>query len=145
MRHGFSRFRPENTTGASSRYGLDLAGGGGRIELHGWCAGLYGAEGGFIYVRAGERIAFYEAPCPPEPGGYGSDCLHAPGRRPQPRYGRACAAFLAWLLAYEDWTIATFGSRYRARCHQLAPRPWLPPAEARRWLAGHGSFCNQVA
>lgn len=156
VRYGFQRFRLSGHRGESSRYrfhwrcseralvGCLHAVEDALVDLHGWCACLHpgtdGAQGGFLYVRAGNRLGWYDAPHPPMPGEYDDDpaarrAFRLLGRRPEHGFCRAAALFLSWVEDYEGWIERTCGADYRRRCHGRAPLPWLPPGEARGWLA----------
>ena len=156
VRYGFRRDRPEGHRGKSSRYRFlwqpaaahyRLAGPAAepfRVDLHGWCAGIHperhGGAGGFLYVRAGSRLGWYDAPEPPAPGEYDDDpaavrAFRLLGRDPESGFRRAVSLFLGWVEEYESWVERTCGLDYRRRCHARAPLPWLPPSEARGWLA----------
>ncbi len=155
MRYGFGRYRIEDHRGKSSRYRFhwnpSSRSATGRhtavpavVDLHGWCAGIYadspGGPSGFLYVRAGNRLGWYRAPQPPDPGEYDDDpqarrAFRVLGRHPELPFCRVTALFLDWAEEYEIWIERTCGPDYRRRCHERAPLPWLPPAEARDWLA----------
>ncbi len=151
VRYGFGRYRRESHRGESSCYRFRWHPKTRRdapaavVDLHGWCAGLHpvGAsrrEGGFLYVRAGNRVGWYDAPEPPAPGSYDDlptarRAFHALGRTPEPGFCRAAARFLDWLEGYESWIEDACGCRYRQRCFDQAPLPWLPPERGRAWLA----------
>ena len=154
VRYGFERSRCDDHRGDSSCYrfrwrprkmGGDAV--DASVDLHGWCAGLQplGAEsreGGFLYVRARNRVGWYDAPEPPAPGDYDDlpdarRAFRALGRRPEPGFCRAAARFLDWLEEYEDWIKASHGFRYRQRCFERAPQPWLPPERGRAWLSDY--------
>ena len=151
--YGFQRYRRDVHRGESSCYRFlwrPTTGGivpSAHVDLHGWCAGLHPAgtcrhEGGFLYVRARNRLGWYDASEPPGPGDYDDDptsrrAFCSLGRRPEPGFCRAAARFLSWMEHYEDWIGTTCGSSYRRRCFERAPLPWLPPEEGRAWLAGY--------
>lgn len=148
VRYGFHRYREAEHPGDSSRYRLrwcPAAGTGlpdAQVDLHGWCAGLHPLgthrmEGGFLYTRDRNRLGWYDAPAPPVPGDYDSRVFHTLGRRPETGFCQAAARFLAWVSEYENWIEGTCGPRYRSRCFERAPLPWLPPFEGRAWLASY--------
>ena len=157
--YGFRRYRPENHRGESSRYRFlwhppsaePSPESAAKVDLHGWCAGLHPARsngaGGFLYVRARNRLGWYDAPEPPTPGAYDDDpaarrAFRLLGCRPEPGFCRAAALFFGWVEEYESWIERTCGPGYRRRCHGRAPLPWLPPTEARVWL---GRYRQEVA
>ena len=156
VRYGFKRYRLKGHRGETSRYrfhwrrsarvaaGCHDAVEDALVDLHGWCAGLHrgtcGGRGGFLYVRAGNRLGWYDAPQPPAPGEYDDDpdargAFRLLGPRPERGFCRAAALFFAWVDDYESWIERTCGPDYRRRCHGRAPLPWLSPMEARGWLA----------
>ena len=155
VRYGFQRYRSGEHRGESSCYRFHwhlppgassdcCDAGDACVDLHGWCAGFHpGARcgwGGFLYVRAGNRLGWYDAPQPPAPGEYddhprGRRNFHLLGRRPGPGFCRVAGLFFGWVEEYEDWIERICGPDYRRRCHQRAPLPWLPPLDARGWLA----------
>lgn len=153
VRYGFQRYRRETHRGESNCYrflwrsktGEDAP--PAQVELHGWCAGLHPLgsrcrDGGFLYVHARNRVGWYDAPEPPAPGDYGDNpvarhTFRPLGRSPEAGFRRAASRFFGWVEEYESWVEATCGPNYRGRCHQRAPLPWLPPTEARAWLAAY--------
>ena len=153
VRYGFERHRREVQPGESSSYrflwrpqeGQDAP--EAQVDLHGWCAGLHPlgsrrAEGGFLYVRARQRVGWYDAPTPPAPGEYDEQAaarqaFRALGRSPEAGFCRAAARFLGWIEEYEGWIKAACGPGYRRRCFERAPSPWLPPEQGRAWLTGY--------
>ena len=146
VRYGFRRYRPAGHRGESSRYRFHWCSSAdsrsaGRadeaalVDLHGWCAGFHPrarrSPGGFLYVRAGNRLGWYDAPLPPAPGEYDDDpaarrAFRLLGRCPEPGFCRAAALFFVWVEEYESWIERTCGADYRRRCHGRAPLPWLP-------------------
>lgn len=155
VRYGFSRFRTGQHRGVSSRYRLlwrpsaVSEAPASQIDLHGWCAGLHrldaSCEAGFLYVRGGTRIGWYEASEPPDPGQYDDHfapgVFHLLGRRPEPGFCRAAALFFRWVEEYERWIDLTCGPGYRQRCFACAPQPWLAPRDGRSWLTRYRETC----
>lgn len=136
-RHGFERFR--SGVQGSSRYRMQWH--GNVIEMHSFCAGLYRADApGFLYVRGKYNAYRYEGSEPPDP-----ECFcHAPLAIPEHTssddpFFSALSLFLKWLEEYEIWLEKFVGPTYRARLFPHCPLPWLPPAEARRWLSEFGA------
>ncbi len=117
------------------------------VHQNGWCAGLHPVgvsrhQGGFLYVRARNRVGWYDAPAPPAPGEYDDQPVACRafcplGRGPEPGFCRVAAWFLGWVEEYEGWIEAACGPGYRRRCFERAPLPWLPPGEGRAWLASY--------
>lgn len=151
VRYGFARYRREQHRGESSCYRFLWCPDPGQtvpvaqVDLHGWCAGLHpvgpgSPAGGFLYLRARNRLGWYDAPAPPAPGDHEDDpaarrSFRVLGRCPEAGFRRSAAHFLGWLEHYERWIEAACGPRYRQRCFERAPQPWLPPSDGRRWLA----------
>lgn len=152
-RHGFRRCRQDLPRGRSSCYRCEWAlnptaaalvkTATATVELHGWCAGLHldggPCAGSFLYARAGNRVGWLNTREHPAPGDYDA-CANVRrsfsllGCRPEPGFQRTAALFLLWMEEYERWVDDCCGVRHRERCHQLAPLPWLPPAQGRSWL-----------
>lgn len=157
VRYGFQRYRQEVQPGESSSYSFfwrppaDKNMPVAQVDLHGWCAALHPlgshrTEGGFLYVRARNRIGWYDAVAPPAPGEYDEQAaarqaFRSLGRSPEAGFCRAAARFLGWIEEYEGWIEAACGPGYRRRCFGRAPLPWLPPNEARDWL---GRYCQEI-
>ncbi len=130
---GFVRKKLAGLQGTSC-YGLEWQ--GGRIELHGACAGWYGPDQGFIFIRPEGRCRAWMGAGPPVPGDWPAERLSDPG----PAHLRDLSLpFLDW-WAHSEHRIGTLaGPSYRLRCHRLfkrlpRSRPWLPPEQADRWL-----------
>lgn len=157
LRYGFERHVPAQPRGRSSCYRFRWRAADDRgtttgsparplVNLHGWCAGLHThestGEGGFLYIRAGNRLGWFDAPEPPLPGDYDDQpaarrALRLLGRDPESGFRRVAGLFLRWLEEYEDWIEASCGSNYRRRCFERAPMPWLRPEEGRAWLINY--------
>ena len=108
----------------------------GRIELHGSCAGWFGAEAGFVFIRPMHRCVGWTSSEPPVPGDWNAGNIIT--LAPESMRERMIP-FLDWWIAYEEDVSDRFGSGYRERCHRefhKAPRskPWLRPDDARRWI-----------
>lgn len=132
LRHGFERFRTSRQ--GSSRYRLPWR--GATVELHSFCAGLYRADApGFIYIRGKYNAFRYDGTEPPNPESF----CHAPLAIPEHTqlsdpFFAAVALYLDWAEEYEAWIEKLVGPGYRTNLFPHCPLPWLPPAEARRWL-----------
>lgn len=144
-RAGLERIaRPDSGGEGTSRYHLERI--GGRIELHGFCAGWRPADPeaeGSLYIRREHRIFMTSGEV--NPGRYDMRRL---------RSGTAgeilstMGPFLRWWADYEEWAAETFGHDWRQSCWRgylkLRPhRPWFPPGEGLRWLRGFiNAPCN---
>lgn len=134
VRAGMTRIARERVgQEGSSRYRQEWQ--GGVIEIHGFCAGWYPAEGeGVIFIRNRQRLLGVRGGMPTVPGAY--EGLKAPspdallaGVRP----------LVQWWIAYEERVAAVTPPAYREACWQRArrlakARAWLPPAEVVPWL-----------
>ena len=121
----------------TSRYHIGRE--GGRIELHGFCAGWRPhdpeAEGA-LYIRREHRIFMTSGET--NPGRYDMRRLRSG------TVGEILSTmgpFLRWWADYEEWAAETFGSDWRQSCWRgylkLRPhRPWFPPGEGLQWLRG---------
>lgn len=103
VRHGFIRWCQREQHKGSSRYRLSWR--DRVVELHGFCAGLYGGgRPGFIYIRANNQVRVYLGGEPPIPGKYASHLLASDL---DPRWKSAFAAardeFLTWVEQYRVW------------------------------------------
>lgn len=130
---GFTKTRSMGLQGTSC-YGLAWQ--GGRIELHGACAGWYGPEGGFVFVRPHGKCHVWTGGAPPVPGEWPADRFESAGAR---RLHGMARPFLDWWLWHERLTEELLGPSYRIACHRHfrklpKSRPWLEPAAAERWL-----------
>tara|TARA_B100000676_G_C17826313_1_gene705365 strand:- start:30 stop:728 length:699 start_codon:yes stop_codon:yes gene_type:complete len=132
VQHGFVKFKPRGTDG-SSRY--RIAWRGHRVELHGFCVGIYsGHVDGFIYIRARQQCFVYTSPHAPCPGHYHEDQLIASDTDDSTRRFHAAASrFLGWLEEYEQWVDRTYPG-YRAACYDAYHLKWQPPAAGRAWF-----------
>lgn len=136
VRQGFSKSPSAGLQGTSC-YGLDWQ--GGRIELHGACAGWYPRDGGegFIFIRPLGKCHVWLGQSAPVPGEWPADLI-APTDFEKLH---ACAApFLDWWLQSERWIDELLGGSYRTNCFRHFKRlpkakPWLPPVAAMEWVA----------
>jgi hypothetical protein len=129
------------STGLQGTSCYALAWQGGLIHLHGSCAGWFpqGGGEGFIYIRPLRGCFIWKGGELPVPG----DWSPAAAAAEDPvRLHELAAPFLDWWEHSEAWVKERFGSDYRSSCFAHfkrlpGSRPWLPPAEALRWI---GSF-----
>lgn len=134
MAQGFVKTKSEGLQGTSC-YGRDWQ--GGRLELHGACAGWYAPEGGFIFVRPHGKSFVWRGGGPPVPGDWPAELLE--GAEPSSLREHALP-FLEWWLGSERWLAGKLGYAYRAGCHRgfkklPRSRPWLAPEPAQAWLS----------
>lgn len=139
VRLGAQRLAREHQCGeGSSRY--RFAWKSGTVELHSFCAGWYpndATASGVIFIRGRERFFDCAGALPLTPGHYEE------GRF---RFANAdemlvlLRLLLTWLVDYERRVKAATCPDYRDRCFALYrqhghSQPWLPPDDARCWLA----------
>ena len=138
VQHGFVKFKPPGTEG-SSRYRIRWR--GNRVELHGYCVGIYPKQAdGFIYIRARHQCFIYTASKPPFPGRYPEEnLLVADTDESIRRFHAVATRFLGWLEEYEQWVDRTYPN-YRAACYEAYHLKWQPPATGRAWFQ---RFCRQ--
>jgi len=134
LAQGFSKAQSAGLQGTSC-YGLPWQ--GGRIELHGACAGWYAADGGFVFIRPHGKCFLWRGGDSPVPGEWPALMLEASDVH---QLAARCRPFLEWWLHSERWIVETHGASYRDACHLHVKRlpkgrPWLPPAAAVKWVA----------
>jgi len=103
VKHGFSRISQPSLHKGSSRYRLNWQ--DRVVELHGFCAGLYGGgRPGFIYVRSNNLVRAYLGQESPLPGTYPTALL-ASDLDPLWRKAFVLARdeFLNWVDHYLGW------------------------------------------
>lgn len=130
---GLEKTRSRGLQGTSC-YGTDWR--GGRIELHGACAGWYAPGGGVAFIRTLDRCVGWLPSAPPVPGAWPRE--HIEPLEPALLRERSLP-FLDWWIAYEEEILRVHGPDYRDRCFREfkalpGSKPWLPPTEALRWL-----------
>ncbi|MCU0794486.1 MAG: hypothetical protein MUF31_00980 [Akkermansiaceae bacterium] len=133
VRLGMEKRKSEGLQGTSC-YGKEWQ--GGRIELHGACAGWYGDRGGVVFIRTMDRCFGWHGEAPPVPGQWDKDRLV--NLSPLVQWERM-QPFLDWWISHEAAISALHGARYRAICFREFKRlprskPWLPPMAAMKWL-----------
>jgi hypothetical protein len=121
---------------SSSCYGLGWQ--GGRIELHGACAGWFPEDGGegFLFIRPLGRCHVWKGGANPVPGEWPAGTLDSTAHA---RVLELARPFLEWWLQSEAWIGELLGPSYRDACHRHLKRlpkgePWLPPAVAMGWV-----------
>ena len=132
---GFARLPTKGLKG-TSRYVLEWQ--GGHIELYGACAGWYGGDGGFTYLRPRHRCSVWlSADEPPIPGAWQDELIDKSASRAD--LYQASLPFIDWLLSYEKKVIDRFGLCYRNANHasyEKVPKAkaWIEPALALKWF-----------
>jgi len=121
VEQGFER-SPSLGIKGTSRYRLPWQ--EGHIELYGSCAGWYGEDSGFSFIRPRHRCVIWLS---------GSE-TPIPGALYQ-----ASLPFLDWLIAYEHGVLDCFGKDYREKNYRKyakvpKAKEWLKPAAALSWF-----------
>ena len=132
---GFER-SPSLGMKGTSRYRLPWQ--GGHIDLYGSCAGWYGAEGGFTFIRPRRRCSVWlSGEETPIPGEWQRELIEK-GTKSSELY-EASLPFLDWVIAHEREVFARFGCEYReANYWKYGKVPkakaWLEPEAALQWM-----------
>lgn len=135
VKQGFERSASLGAKG-TSRYRLPWQ--NGHIELYGSCAGWYGPEQGFTFIRPRRLCALWlSGKETPVPGVWQPELIGKATNRSQ-LYLRS-HPFLDWLLTYEHAVLDHFGSNYRKENYwkyKKVPKAkaWLQPEAALQWL-----------
>lgn len=123
---------------SSSCYGLDWQ--GGRVELHGACAGWFPDDGGegFLFIRPLGKCHVWKGGAHPVPGEWPARLLDSTGHA---RVLELARPFLGWWVQSEAWVGELLGSSYREDCHRHLKRlpkgrPWLQPVVGMKWVEG---------
>lgn len=112
----------------------------GFVELHGACAGWYGAtpfSPGFLFIRSDKRCYAHRLSSPVVPGRYDHASLSSGNVKEVLEAGRT---FAGWLVHYEEWILSFCCEKHRQECFRMfsrlpTSRPWLPPEKALPWLS----------
>jgi hypothetical protein len=110
----------------------------GHVELYGACAGWYGPNNGFAFIRPQRRcVAWLSGDLTPTPGSWQRELINKEVSREDLYH--ASLPFLDWLISYESAVLSRFGSSYRAvnyKQYKKVPKAktWLSPPEALRWF-----------
>jgi len=132
---GFER-SPSLGAKGTSRYRLPWQ--NGHIELYGSCAGWYGPEGGFTFIRPRRRCAIWLSDKEtPIPGAWQREFIGKATKNCD--LYRASHPFLDWAIDYERRVLASFGYQYREACYKKyakvpKAKAWLEPKAALQWL-----------
>lgn len=110
----------------------------GVIELYGSCAGWYGPQGGFSFIRPLRRCVVWSSPEEtPIPGEWHSKWIDKQATRSE--LYLASLPFLDWLITHEEAVLDHFGQSYRESnfaSYKKVPKAkaWLTPAKALEWF-----------
>lgn len=111
---------------------------GGSIELYGACAGWYGENGGFAFIRPRRRcVVWNSAEETPIPGEWQLDLMDKSASKSD--LYEASLPFLNWLIEHEQSVLDRFGIEYRNAnylSYKKVPKAkaWLQPEEALQWF-----------
>lgn len=134
MEQGFAR-SPSRGLKGTSCYRLSWQ--DGAVELYGACAGWYGREGGFTFIRPRRRCYLWgSGEETPVPGVWIKRLLKSPGRE---ELYTAALPFLDWLIAYEEAVLDRFGRAYREENFRkyrnvAKAKQWIEPSAGLRWF-----------
>ena len=135
VEYGFERL-PSMGLKGTSRYRCQWQ--GGYIELYGACAGWYGSDGGFTFLRPRHRcFVWLSGDVTPIPGAWENDRIdRAAGKN---ELYQASLPFIDWLLSYEKTIVNRFGSGYRQNnyaSYRKVPKAkaWIEPPLALKWF-----------
>lgn len=132
---GFSR-SPSTGLKGTSCYRRDWQ--GGTIELYGSCAGWYGPDGGFTFIRPWKRCAIWlSEETTPIPGSWQKELIHRSASKAE--LYQASLPFLDWLISYEYAVLGRFGRGYRQKNYWKyskipKARAWVNPETALSWF-----------
>ncbi|MDP0491843.1 MAG: hypothetical protein Q7Q71_12410 [Verrucomicrobiota bacterium JB023] len=110
----------------------------GHVELYGSCAGWYGKQGGFTFIRPWKRCSVWLSGSEtPIPGAWQKHLVDRKATRAD--LYQASLPFLEWLLSYEYAVLARFGRAYRKNTYwkyRKIPKTkaWLDPDLGLRWF-----------
>lgn len=108
IEQGFSRIATEASK-VTSCYRLDWQ--NGHIELYGACAGWYGPDQGFTYIRPRRRCYIWNSrEETPAPDHWEKDYLQLGSTS---ELQANALPFLDWLITYEQAVLGRFGHSYR--------------------------------
>ncbi len=110
----------------------------GHLELYGSCAGWYGPDGGFTFMRPRKRIVIWTSSrTTPTPGLWQPEFIKTGVRKKELHI--ASLPFLDWLISYEKTILDRFGKEYRRenyhRYHKVPKATsWISPELALQWF-----------
>lgn len=137
VRHGMERIA-RHTAHGTSRYRMPWQ--GGLIELHGFCAGWYGPDGGIIFHRSRNIWLAWPHAQPPDPQCLSDEAVMAcRSTIPVQKMLQRAAVLTGWVHEYERRAQPLWGAKgrlrhYRAFLKLIPRRWWLPPALSLRWF-----------
>ena len=119
----------------------------GHLELYGSCAGWYGPDGGFAFIRPRKRIVIWTGKTTPTPGLWQPEFIKR-GFKKEELYASALP-FLDWLIDYEETILNRCGREYRNKnhyCYDQVPKAtsWLHPEAALRWFTLFRQRPNEI-
>lgn len=135
VNQGFQR-DPSAGLKGTSRYRLPWQ--GGCIELYGACAGWYGVERGFTFIRPRRRCAIWlSGETLPVPGSWRTELIDTTATKGD-LYATSLP-FINWLISYEREVRASLGGSYRQQTYgqyRKVPkaRAWIEPEAALCWF-----------
>ncbi|MDA7509221.1 hypothetical protein N8593_01600 [bacterium] len=144
VQNNFQRLLSEGLKG-TSRYRREWQ--NGHIELYGSCAGWYGPDGGFVFIRPRKRIAIWTGGPTPILGVWQPEFIKR--RVKKEELYMASLPFLDWLIDYEGAILDRFGNEYREENYyryDQVPKAtsWLRPEAALRWLTSFRETPNKL-
>lgn len=131
-------FKKSPSTGIKGTSCYKLAWQDGHIELYGSCAGWYGKNGGFAFIRPWKKCVVWESGTEtPIPGTWKKEFVKRNASRAE--LHKAARPFLEWLLSYERFVQQECGEQYRSenfKSYKKVPKAklWLPPKVALEWM-----------
>ncbi|MGC6426532.1 MAG: hypothetical protein ACON5H_05990 [Akkermansiaceae bacterium] len=135
VKQGFERL-PSRGLQGTSRYRLKWQ--AGHIELYGACAGFYGPNGGFTFIRHQQRCAVWlSEKITPVPGAWRKEFIDRDATREE--LYLASLPFLDWLIHYEEQVIVKLGRAHRTANflkYRKVPKAkaWIEPEAALEWF-----------
>ena len=120
----------------------------GHVELYGSCAGWYGENGGFSFIRPWKRCAVWRSgQTTPIPGSWQKEFIDRSATKDD--LYQASLPFLDWLISYEYAVLARFGRAHRQQAYwkyDKVPKAkvWLEPSSALRWFQCYREHPEQL-
>ena len=145
VQNGFQRLRSKGLKGTSC-YRREWQ--NGHLELFGSCAGWYGPNGGFAFIRPRKRVVIWDsAETRPTPGLWQPEFIKRRAKKAE--IHAFSLPFLDWLISYEKDILDRFGADYRREnYHRYDKVPkatsWIRPEAALRWFTCFRDTPNQL-